>query len=157
MAVFLTMIFYATPKIVQYAPDMKLFDLLPGGYSLQYAHDFLSSLGEKGRHLYLYKQLPLDFIYPGLFSVSGCLLLSWLLLKSQDKNSKLFYGCLLPISAGLFDYLENLSIIGLLTSYPNISEFNVLLASSMTMMKSGLSTVFFLLLIMSVGLIFSKK
>ncbi len=79
-AVYLTMLFYTIPAVTAFAPEFPIFDLSPSGYSFSYASELLEELGKEGRNLYLYSQLPLDFIYPGLFSVTYSLLLVWLFL-----------------------------------------------------------------------------
>ena len=155
--VYFIMLLYTIPQVSAYAPGINLFDLSPTGYSFEYAIKLLDTLGSEGRELYLYRQLPLDFIYPGLFAVSCSLLLSWLFLKTQRTNSKLFYFCYIPIAAGLFDYLENILLVSILASYPNVSEESISLASAMTIAKSALTTVFFVLLIIGVILNLKKK
>ncbi len=157
MIVYFIMLLYTIPQVAAYAPGMKLFDLSPMGYTFEYAVKLLEHLGREGREHYLYQQLPLDFIYPGLFAVSCSLLLSWLFLKSQDMNSKLFYFCYIPLAAGLFDYCENIFIVRILTSYPDVSIISISLASTMTIVKSVLTTVFFVLLIIAVILYLKKK
>ena len=89
--VYFTMLLYTIPQVSAYARGINLFDLSPTGYSFEYAIKLLDTLGSGGRELYLYRQLPLDFIYPGLFAVSCSFLLSWLFLKTQQTNSKIFY------------------------------------------------------------------
>lgn len=155
--VYFTMLYYTIPQVSAYAPGINLFDLSPTGYSFEYAIKLLDTLGSEGRELYLYRQLPLDFIYPGLFAASCSLLLSWLLLKTQQTKAKLFYVCYIPIAAGLFDYLENIFIVGMLSSYPNVSELSISLASAMTIAKSVLTTAFFVFLIIAVILNLKKK
>lgn len=157
MIVYSIMLVYTIPQVMRHASGMNLFDLSPTGYSFEYANELLGLLGSTGRDLYLYTQLPLDFIYPVLFAISCCLLLSWLLLKTQDTSSKMFYFCFIPVMAGVFDYLENICVIRLLTSYPDISDTSVFIASSMTIAKSGLTTIFFVVLTFSGGLFFWKK
>jgi hypothetical protein len=155
--VYFIMLLYTIPQVAAYAPGMNLLDLSPMGYSFEYAIELLDNLGSDGRELYLHEQLPLDFIYPGLFAVSCSLLLSWLFLKSQNVNSKLFYFCYIPVAAGLFDYFENIFIVRILTSYPNVSDTSISLASSMTIVKSVLTTAFFVLLTVGVILNMKKK
>ena len=155
--VYFIMLLYTIPQVSAYAPGINLFDLSPTGYSFEYAIKLLDTLGSDGRELYLYRQLPLDFIYPGLFAVSCSLLLSWLFLTTQKTNSKLFYFCYIPVAAGLFDYFENIFIVSILTSYPNVSEVSILFASTMTIVKSVLTTAFFVLLITVVILNLKKK
>lgn len=146
MTIYFFMLFYTIPQVMQYARGMKIFDLSPTGYSYNYAMELLDALGSKGRETYLYSQLPLDFLYPGLFGVSCCLLLAWLFAKSLNNNSKMYFLCLIPVTGGFFDYLENISVFMLLTSYPDIGRLNVSLASIFTILKSVLTTVFFVLL-----------
>ena len=157
MIVYSIMLVYTIPQVMRHASGMNLFDLSPTGYSFEYANELLGILGRTGRDLYLYTQLPLDFIYPGLFAISCCLLLSWLLLKTRDTSSKMFYFCFIPVMAGVFDYLENICVIWLLTSYPDISDTSVFIASSMTIVKSGLTMIFFVVLTLTGGLFFWKK
>jgi len=147
LAVYFLMLFYTIPGVQSYAPEMKVFDLLPGGYSYDYAIKLLSSLGDKGRDQYLYKQLPLDFIYPALFSISSCLLLAWLFSKRNNKDSRIFFLCFVPILAGIFDYLENVQIVVMILNYPDISKIQVAFSSAATLAKSTLTTIFFLLLV----------
>ena len=157
MIVYVIMLVYTIPQVMRHASGMNLFDLSPTGYSFEYANELLGLLGRTGRDLYLYTQLPLDFIYPGLFAISCCLLLSWLLLKTQDTSSKMFYFCFIPVMAGVFDYLENICVIRLLTLYPDISDTSVFIASSMTIVKSGLTMIFFVVLTLAGGLFYWKK
>ena len=157
MVLYSVMLLYTIPQVGKYSPGMKLFDLSPSGYSFVYALELLHALGAKGRDLYLYQQLPLDFIYPGLFAVSCCLLLSWLFAKSLNANSKMFYLCFVPLVAGLFDYLENILIVRMLTSYPNVAELHVSIASILTILKSGFTTAFFLLLLVGIILFLKRK
>ena len=155
--VYFAMLLYTIPQVSAYAPGINLFDLSPTGYSFEYANKLLDTLGSDGRELYLYRQLPLDFIYPGLFAGSCSLLLSWLFLKTQKTNSKLFYCSYIPVAAGLFDYFENVFIVSILTSYPNVSEVSISFASSMTIAKSVLTTAFFGVLLIGVILNLKKK
>jgi len=146
MAIYLLMLFYTIPLVGSYAHNMELFDMSPSGYSYQYAMSLLERLGDAGRTIYLTRQLPLDFIYPGLFAVSYTLLLIWLFSKSIEITSKIYYLAFIPALGGLFDYLENIFIIRMITSFPDLSTGLVQVASTFTLLKSIFTTVFFLLL-----------
>ena len=147
LVVYFVMLFYTIPAVQSFSPEMKVFDLLPAGYSHDYAMKLLTSLGDEGRETYLYKQLPLDFIYPVLFSISSFLLLAWLFSKRSKDDSNIYYLCFVPVFAGLFDYLENIIVIAMVYSYPDISQNMVALSSAATIVKSGLTTIFFLSLL----------
>lgn len=147
--VYLFMLFYTIPNVQQYAPEMEIFDLSPAGYSYEYSMQLLSALGIVGRDAYLYRQLPLDFIYPGLFAISLCLLMAWVILKGKTHTPAMFYLCLVPIGVGLLDYLENIQIILMIINYPNISENQVAMSSVTTIAKSGLTTIVFIFLVIA--------
>ena len=147
MAVYLLMLLYTIPKVESFAPGIALFDLSPAGYSYQHATSLFEALGETGRSVYLYQQLPADFIYPGLFAISYSLLLIWLFAKSFKPDSKIFYLAIVPALGGLFDYLENVCIVLMIKSFPDLSQELVTVASSFSVLKSIFTTGFFLLLL----------
>jgi len=149
MLVYLTILFYSIPKVVAAAPEMKLFDVSPSGYTREDAISLLTAIGPEGRDLYLSLQLPLDFIYPGLFIISYPMLLAWLLKKTYGSESKVYYALFLPIIAGLFDYAENVLIVMILNAYPDPGSGLVTAASFATLVKSILSSIFFTLLSLS--------
>jgi hypothetical protein len=61
--------------------------------SVEYVHQLLDTLGEKGREAYLWNQIPLDMLYPGLFGASYALILAYLLQKLQKLESAWFFLC----------------------------------------------------------------
>jgi len=150
MAVFSLMIMSTIPKVERFASGIPLFDMSPSGYSYQQAISLLESLGEDGRNVYLFQQLPIDFIYPGLFAFSYALLLTWLFAKSFATNSKIFFLALVPVLGGLFDYLENIGIIIMINTFPNISRGRVGVVSTFTLLKSAFTTGFYILLLVGI-------
>ena len=146
MAVYLLMLLVTIPRVQSYAADSALFDLSPGGYSHADAMTLLQSLGDAGREAYLFPQLALDFVYPGLFAICFSLMLIWVYSPRIQAQPKLGYLALLPVFGGLFDYLENVLIIRMISTFPDVSEGLVSAASGFTLLKSGFSTVSFLLL-----------
>ncbi|MGJ8694606.1 MAG: hypothetical protein ACSHW0_19285 [Thalassotalea sp.] len=157
MVVYIAMLFYSIPAVSQFAPELPLFDLSPSGYSFSYASELLSTLGADGRNLYLSIQLPLDFIYPGLFSVTYSLMLVWLCRKLFNKNSKIYYLALVPFFTGIFDYVENIYIIKMINSFPDLQVTTVKIASMFTVLKSSFTMVFFILLIVGFVMLLKKK
>jgi len=150
MVAYLTILFYSIPKVLTSAPEMKLFDVSPSGYTKEYAISLLNAIGPEGRAGYLSLQLPLDFIYPALFILSYSLLFAWLLKKNYGLESKVYYALYIPILAGLFDYAENVFIIMMLNAFPNLGPDLVTAASLTTTTKSVLSSIFFTLLTLSI-------
>jgi hypothetical protein len=147
LAVYLTMVLSTLPAVGRFAPGKVLFDLSFAGYSYEYAVSLLEALGPDGRSMYLYRQLPLDFIFPGLFAISSPLLLTWVFSKSYAPGSRIFYFCVIPFLGGIFDYLENICIIQMLRSYPAVPHGLVNVSSTFTILKSVFTTVYFVLLL----------
>jgi mannose/fructose/N-acetylgalactosamine-specific phosphotransferase system component IID len=145
MAVYTVMLTITIPQVEQYANGFDLFDLSPLGYNLRYARALIYNLGDSGTDIYLHHQIPLDFIYPGLFAIAYSLFLTWLFAKSVPTTSPVFYLTFVPVLAGLFDYLENIGIIIMLTT-SNITYTLVNISSTFTILKSGFTTLFFILL-----------
>lgn len=157
MAVYLTMLSYSIPAVTAFAPQLPIFDLSPFGYSYNYATELLDTLGVEGRNLYLSTQLPLDFIYPGLFSITYSLLLVWLFGKTFNENSKVYYLAFVPFLAGIFDYVENIFIIKMINSFPDLQITTVKVASLFTLLKSSFTMLFFVLLIVGFALLLKQK
>ena len=156
-SVYLTMLFYSIPKVKDYAKGMEIPDLMPAGYTKEYITKLFTTLGEAGRSFYLHLQLPLDLVYPLLFGLSYCLILAYFLQKLGKLNTRLFYLTYLPLLAGAFDYLENAGLIMLLKSFPEISAGLVKATSSFSVLKSSISMVYFIILIITLLLFFVSR
>ena len=146
MFVYATILFYSIPSVTAQAPGMRLFDMSPFGYSQAYAENLLEAIGPDGRNAYLKLQLPIDFIYPGLFALTYSLMLFWLFKKRFGARSKIFYSALVPAAAGFFDYIENIAILLMLKSYPEPNSCIVACSSMFTVLKSVLTVAFYILL-----------
>lgn len=155
--VYLTMILYSIPRLMQFSNGTKILDMLPFGYTYVYVNELFSALGSQGRSFYLYYQIPIDMVYPFLFGITYCLILVYFLKKINKFDSPLIYLCLLPLIAAFFDYLENLGTINLLINYPNISETEVKINSFFTLIKSMVTTLYFISLIIILILLGIKK
>ena len=146
-AVYMFMLTVTIPNTMGFSNGMKLLDMIPTGYDLNYVSELFSSLGENGRKTYLTNQIPVDMIYPLLFGLTYCLLLAYFLNKLNKLNAPYTYLCLLPIIAGIADYLENFGIITMLKSYPDLTEIAVKTTNSFSLIKSISTSVFFIVLI----------
>ncbi len=151
--VYAVMLIVTIPKTMTYSNGMKLLDMLPMGYDSDYINSLFESLGETGRQVYLYNQLPVDMVYPFLFGISYCLLIGYFLKKLNKLDSVFFYLCFLPLIAGIADYLENLGIISMLRNYPNLSQTSMDATSVFSVVKSMTTTVFFVALIITLLLL----
>jgi len=154
---YLLILFYSSPSVTVQTPGAKIFDMSPLGYSYDYAENLLTAIGPEGRDTYIKLQLPIDFVYPGLFALTYSMLLVWLLKKRFDAVSKIFFLALVPVAAGFFDYLENIGIIVMLKSYPVVNPGVVSISSAFSVLKSILTATFYILLVYGLILLFKKK
>lgn len=153
--VYAFMLIITIPKVMTYSGGLKLPDMMPLGYDLEYINTLFETLGEKGRDVYLFNQLPVDMIYPLLFAISYSLLMAYFLKKLDKLDSVLFYLSWLAIIAGSADYLENIGIVVMLNNYPDITSNSANLTNSFTIIKSMTTTLYFIALItimISVGI-----
>ncbi len=147
--VYVLMLVITIPRVMSFSKGMKLLDMMPTGYDLEYVNTLFNTLGQEGRDAYLNNQIPLDMIYPLLFGISFCLVLAYFLNKLNKLKSPFIYLCLLPIIAGTADYLENIGIIILLNSYPDLSFGMVTMTNGASLIKSSTTTLYFLILLIS--------
>jgi len=145
--VYTFMLTVTIPKTMEFANGMKLLDMMPTGYDLNYVSELFTSLGENGRLTYLTNQIPVDMFYPLLFGLSYCLLLGFFLKKLNRLNSPFIYLCVIPIIAGVADYLENIGIITMLKNYPALKESAVYTTNIFSVIKSISTSIFFIALI----------
>lgn len=145
--VYAIMLIITIPKIMAFSDGMKLLDMMPTGYESEYIYSLFETLGEKGRHAYLYIQIPVDMIYPLLFGISYCFMIGYFLKKINNFDSALFYLCFLPVIAGIADYLENFGIITMLNNYPYLSQISMNATNYFSLLKSMTTTLFFITLI----------
>jgi len=145
--VYAFMLMVTIPNTMAFSNGMKLLDMMPAGYDFNYVNKLFSTLGENGRKTYLTNQIPVDMIYPLLFGVSYGMVMAYFLKKLNKLNTLYHYLCLLPIIAGFADYLENLGIISMLNSYPDITEITVNTTSIFSVIKSISTSMFFIAII----------
>ena len=145
--VYVFMLTVTIPRTINFSNGMELLDMIPTGYDLNYVSELFSSLGENGRKTYLTNQIPVDMIYPLLFALTYCLLFAYFLKKIGKLIAPFTYLCLLPIIAGIADYLENIGIIKMLKSYPDLTEYTVKITNSFSLIKSISTSVFFIVLL----------
>ena len=155
--VYAFMLFVTIPKTVAYSGGMKLLDMMPQGYNSEYVNELFNKLGEEGRGVYLFNQIPVDMIYPFLFGITYSLLIAYFLKKLDKLNTPFFYLCLVPLIAGIADYLENIGIITMLNDYPDLSITQISTTNIFTLIKSLSTTLFFLILIVIIIVVGVKR
>lgn len=158
--VYLFMLFVTIPKTMEFSNGMKLLDMLPTGYNQDYVNELFKTLGKNGREIYLTNQIPVDMIYPLLFGLTYSLLLAYFLKKLNKLKSPFSNLSILPIIAGISDYLENIGIITMLNSYPNLTKAMVKTTNIFSVIKSTSTSIFFITLIVILiilGIKFTKQ
>jgi hypothetical protein len=159
-AVYLVMLLITIPRVMSFSGGMKILDMMPTGYDAAYVNELFTKLGEPGRHAYLFSQIPFDLVYPALYGIGFCLVLAWFLKRLGKLNGFLFYFCILPVLAGFFDYCENFGIIAMLLKFPGIPANLVAVTNVFSILKSGLTSIYFIILIVVIitfGVKFFKK
>lgn len=74
--------------------------------------------GEYGRLFYRNVELTVDIVYPITYMLALGLLISWLFQRGFAPTSKMQKWNVTPLGAWLFDLLENLSIVIMLSAWP---------------------------------------
>ncbi len=115
-------------------------------YTPEEAYRTISSYSTTGREMLRSLYLSVDVAYPLLYSTLLTLLVSWVLKQSTHPESRWRRLNILPLGAIFFDLLENISIVAMLTAFPNQLRIVAQLALIGTMGK-------YFLLSVSVGLI----
>lgn len=88
------------------------------GYSPNEASQTLDSFGTQGRQAYLLMLAITDSIYPLVYALFLVLAASYVLKQTLKEGSILRLFNLAAIDVALFDYVENLGIIYLLSQFP---------------------------------------
>jgi hypothetical protein len=151
------MILFTIPQLKELSGGMQIPDLMPTGYDPAYLYSLLVTLGQKGRNLYLFKQIPFDMIYPFLYGFSFTLLLAYIYNLLFTKNTLIRYLCLIPFVAAFFDYAENITIANLIYTFPFFSVNNAHLASIFTILKSAITVFSFILVLAGVLSVIVKR
>lgn len=135
------------PTLMVFSNGLKPLDMRPMGYSHEYALNLFSKLGEEGRNYYLTRQIPIDMIYPALFACAYSILTVFLGKKAGLKQNTALLLSVVPIFAGLFDYLENIGIILMINSFPVISIALSSATNIFSVVKSIFTSIFFMVAI----------
>lgn len=116
------------------------FDMRPFGYGPAEAAELLGGLGIEGRRFYLTRQMPLDTLYPALLALTLSSTLCWL-GRGMPNRGLVRLGVTLAVGSALFDYVENLCVVAMIWSWPEVSGPLVYAASVATIAKSVMTTL----------------
>ena len=119
-------------------------------YTPEKVYSMVSAYGAAGRAVYRTFELTGDIIYPIIYTLFFSLLLSWLFRRGFAGDSRWQRLNVLPFGALLFDLLENICIVTMLTLYPATPAPLAWLATSFTMIKWSFAVVTLLLVLVGV-------
>ncbi len=135
---------------MSFSHGMNLLDMMPTGYSHEYVSSLLSTLGNGGRDAYLYHQIPVDMIYPFLFGVSSCLVLAYFLNKFNKLKGSLFYSLFYSSFRAFWNECRNNWNA---KSYPNNSVLLSQITSTFSILKSGCTVTYFIVLTIGAAIV----
>lgn len=96
-----------------------------------------------------------DIVNPILYTTMFCFTISWLFLRGFPPGRKIHILNMMPIGAGIFDILENVFIIVMLSEYPRKLTTIAFLSSLCTILKIAIlaaSCVLIIIGILTAGL-----
>lgn len=122
-----------------FTPPTKMFEII-GQY------------GEYNRVFYRNFELTGDILYPIVYTLFFSLLISWLFQRGFAPASNMQKWNVLPFGALLFDLLENLGIVTLLSVYPSTPVIVAVLTTLLTMVKWTFAAGSILLILFGLGM-----
>lgn len=139
--ILLIMMVYTFP-IINTQIGTKAFDLQSLGYSTSKAQSIVNNLNEQTLNLYLFPQLTLlDLFYPFLLALFLSSLLFRLFNITKETSKITSILLIIPFLAMVFDYLENICIILMISRSIYTTESIVLLSSTFTILKGILTSI----------------
>ena len=88
-------------------------------YTPAKVYGMIESYGDEIRAAYRVTELTTDIIYPIIYTLAYSMLITWLFQRGFGKDSYMQRLNVMPFGAWLFDLLENLGIVTMLTIYPS--------------------------------------
>jgi len=93
--------------------DMELL------YTREQAYSHLAAMGDAGRAFDLTHIIPLDFVFPFMYTLFSAVTITWLLHTWLPAGSGWHRLNVVPLIGGFADYMENLGIITMLVAWPS--------------------------------------
>lgn len=113
-----------------------LLDLKPG-YSFDEAMAAMEGYGPHGRRVHAWSSMVLDTIFPLAYAT----LFAGLIHRFRLTGGT-WWLAFVPVSAGIWDILENIQIAAMLISYPDVAPSQVAWASTFTTIKGYIGPVY---------------
>ena len=104
------------PRFLEMTNETDLLDMTTF-YSAEQAYEMVGQYGPDGRDYYNYIQI-VDFFFPAAYAFFFALLITYLLQRRNWLETPWRRLALMPLVAGLCDWLENAGIFIMLRRYP---------------------------------------
>lgn len=104
-------------------------------YTPDQAYRMVSAYGDALRAQYRTFELTVDIFYPIVYTLLLGFAISWLFNRTVDSDKTMRRMNVLPFGGWLFDLLENLAIVTMLTIYPSQPTWLAWAATLFTMVK----------------------
>lgn len=118
--VYVVMLSITVPTLREFSGGLEIFDLSPLTFDRAEALALLDALGSKGRTYYLWRQIPLDLLYPALMGAALSTGIVATRAYAGWKHSVFRVLPFVPVIAAGLDYVENAHVITLLSLYPEL-------------------------------------
>jgi hypothetical protein len=133
--ILLVMMTYTLP-VINNQIGTTVFDLQSFGYSVSVAESIINKIDDQTADLYIFPQLTLlDLFYPVLLALFLSSLLFRLSSLIESKSRMTSILLIIPYIAMLFDYVENVFILLMISKSIDPTEIIVLLSSTSTILK----------------------
>jgi hypothetical protein len=109
--------------------DLQLF------YTSEKVYKMVESYGEAGRADYRLFELTGDIIYPIVYTLFFSLAITWLFERGFPSTSAMQKYNVVPFGGWLFDLLENLGIVSMLSVYPSTPALLAWASAIFTLIK----------------------
>ncbi|MEW6404771.1 MAG: hypothetical protein AB1649_23485 [Chloroflexota bacterium] len=113
----------------------------PGPLDMQFfstpdrAYGMIEAYGKYTRAFYRNFELTVDIIYPIIYTLFFSLLITWLFRKGFAASSPMQKLNVIPFGAWLFDLLENIGIVSMISVYPSTPAALAWITTLFTMTK----------------------
>jgi hypothetical protein len=104
-------------------------------YTPEKVYSMVAAYGDTGRGSYRTFELTGDILYPIVYTLLFSLLITWLFQRGFTADSEMQKLNVVPFGAWLFDLLENLSIVTMLSIYPSTPALLARMAAIFTLLK----------------------
>lgn len=110
-------------------------------YTPAKARAIIADYGDAARNYAANFEMIADTLYPVVYTFLFAIMISWVFKSLSAYGVRVKYVLLLPYCVMFADYGENIGIIQMLKTFPNFSDFHVVISSFFTSLKWSLLVV----------------